>query len=95
MITLVIKLSKGSAVSASDLKDLKKIEAGQLGKFFGCGVDSVKNILGLVLISFSVTILIIILLVTEFNEKIELIKTLSPIIALIIGYLAGKKMSEV
>ena len=79
-------------ISGEHERDMKLIEAGFLGKFFGYGENVIKNVGGLVLV-----ILTIIILISYFRSPLDdwsnILKNLSPFITLILGYLVGENKS--
>ncbi|WP_062513925.1 hypothetical protein [Halobacillus sp. KGW1] len=67
----------------------KKLEAGIFGKLFGTGNNAASNIAGLIVLGLLAIILWLIgFKTTEESEPI--LKTLTPILTLTLGYLFGK-----
>lgn len=71
-------------------RDLKKMDIGFLGKFFGGENNISRNVGGF--IAFIIIFLIGIIIV--LNKNIEFIKLLIPVLTLIIGYLLGQKINQ-
>lgn len=67
----------------------KKLEAGFFGKIFGTGYNAASNIAGLVILS----LIVAIFWVMGFKDASEIdsiLKVISPILTLTLGYLFGK-----
>jgi len=67
----------------------KKLEAGFFGKLFGTGFNAASNIAGLVVIGLIIAIFWIIGF-KESSEIDSIMKIISPILTLTLGYLFGK-----
>ena len=70
--------------------EIKKIDAGFLGKFFGMGDHCSKNVAGLIVIVLIVFSCIIFFTEEEKSNVWNFIKSFSPVITLALGYLFGK-----
>lgn len=72
----------------------KKIDAGWIGKFLGMGDHALKNVMGIIAIILTLTIIGVCIFIENKEMSIEIITILSPILTLMIGYLAGSVKSN-
>jgi len=83
-----IKYSQGNK---SNLEE-KKIDAGFLGKIFGCGDNISKNVVGLIASLLTITIIFVVIFSNPNTQ--EVVSIIAPILTLAIGYLVGVKTSN-
>lgn len=79
---------KYSEGDASGLEN-KKLDGGWVGKFLGMGDYALKNVMGIITIILVLNIVGVCIFIKDANASIEIITIISPILTLMIGYLAG------
>lgn len=70
------------------------LESGLLGKFFGTGSSANNNVAGLILVLLVVLVSITTIYnlnATDKTPSLDFLKTVTPLITLILGYIFGRK----